>query len=212
MSFDVAKIKQTMTVALSDRELSDEARRDVVFHMTDWLVDLEALYRYYSEPDSVQPAAIEELLARFLVHVPNHVAAAAKLMVDFPVSDIFQVGAVDLSYDERAALLIQLKIEIWGEFREPLNVINPSNEQIAQMLQSLDGHELCVAKISLYDDYYLLVDISDDLVERGFECRDGTQFYACMNSSPALTDVIRAFQQFASGDRSWMRDFEWVQR
>jgi hypothetical protein len=29
-----------------------------------------------------------------LIHVPNHIAAAAKLYAGFPVSDIFEVGAV----------------------------------------------------------------------------------------------------------------------
>jgi hypothetical protein len=38
-------------------------------------------------------AEVSELLIGFLVHVPNHVAAASKLYTDVPVTDIFGVGA-----------------------------------------------------------------------------------------------------------------------
>ena len=38
-------------------------------------------------------AEVSQLLISFLVHVPNHVAAASKLYTDIPVTDIFGVGA-----------------------------------------------------------------------------------------------------------------------
>ena len=40
---------------------------------------------------------------KFLVHAPNHIAAAAKLLTGFPVADVFCVGAVreDIAPDGR---------------------------------------------------------------------------------------------------------------
>ena len=74
-------------------------RRDVAravgFHMTDWVADLERLFQFFSDPAALTEDSIEELLYGFLLHVPNHVAAASKLLTGEPVSDIFEVGATD---------------------------------------------------------------------------------------------------------------------
>jgi len=81
-------------------EGSHDARcsRDVAFHMTDWLKDLQQLHDFCTEPEALAPVQIRELLYRFLVHVPNHVAAAGKLLTGVPVSDIFEVGAVECEH------------------------------------------------------------------------------------------------------------------
>jgi hypothetical protein len=68
---------------------------DVAFHMTDWLDDLARFMRFCDAPSQWQDEEIEDMLLAFLVHVPNHVAAAAKLLTGLPVTDVFGVGAVD---------------------------------------------------------------------------------------------------------------------
>ena len=50
-----------------------------------------------AEPDSLSSGEVNEMLLAFLTHVPNHVAAAAKLYADFPVTDVFGVDAVGRS-------------------------------------------------------------------------------------------------------------------
>ena len=45
-------------------------------------------------------AEVSQLLISFLVHVPNHVAAASKLYTDIPVTDIFGVGATSENPNE----------------------------------------------------------------------------------------------------------------
>lgn len=75
-------------------ELTPSESAEVAFHMTDWLADLDRLVQFYSAPEQFSDQEIHKLLVNFLLHVPNHVAAAAVLLADFPVSDIFQVGAV----------------------------------------------------------------------------------------------------------------------
>jgi hypothetical protein len=70
--------------------------------MTDWVGDLERFYRFCERPVSHSPEEVERLLMDFLVHVPNHVAAAGKLLVDSPVSDVFRVGAVEINSQDEA--------------------------------------------------------------------------------------------------------------
>jgi hypothetical protein len=80
-------------VALRESELPDSVAGDVAFHMTDWLEDLDAFSRFCADPSSFTDAEVSELLTDFLVHVPNHVAAAGKLYTGVTVTDIFQIGA-----------------------------------------------------------------------------------------------------------------------
>src|ERR1044071_4099263 len=80
-------------VALRETELPEATATDVAFHMTDWLDDLDAFHRFCSRPSAISDREVSRLLTEFLVHVPNHLAAAAKLYTNIPVTDIFGVGA-----------------------------------------------------------------------------------------------------------------------
>ncbi len=87
-------------VARSEAELPDEIASDVAFHMTDWLTELEAYVEFCRDPKRLSSEQINELLIQFLIHVPNHVAAASKLFVDIPVTDVFGVGATEESDED----------------------------------------------------------------------------------------------------------------
>lgn len=92
---DQAKIRARLeAVAVAQADLSVKDARDVAFHLTDWLEDLDAFSNFLQHPDGLPPGEINSMLIKFLVHVPNHLAAAAKLYADAPVSDIFGVGSV----------------------------------------------------------------------------------------------------------------------
>ena len=80
--------------AVAEAELSPQVAQDVALHMTDWLADLQTFVRFCQSPETFSSGQVNELLIAFLIHVPNHVAAAAKLYVDLPVTDIFSVGSV----------------------------------------------------------------------------------------------------------------------
>lgn len=93
--FDAEKVRtQIERTALDQMELSPEHARDVAFHMTDWLDALQRFVKFCENPDSYSPEEVDELLLAFLIHVPNHVAAAAKLYADMAVSDVFKVGSI----------------------------------------------------------------------------------------------------------------------
>ena len=78
-----------------DETYSAEQLKDIAFHLTDWLDDLERYYEYCRNPSALLPDEATMLLMQFLYHVPNHIAAAGKLYLDSPVRDIFGVGAVE---------------------------------------------------------------------------------------------------------------------
>lgn len=91
-----ATIKAMISRVLEEEdfdELNVTQRRDIAFHLTDWRSDLERLVALYQAPEKFSTDEASAILMGFLMHAPNHLAAAAKLMVDMPVTDIFEVGA-----------------------------------------------------------------------------------------------------------------------
>ena len=96
--FDAEQIRERIVeVAIAEAELPRAVANDVAFHLTDWLNELTALVKFCQSPQSHEPEQVNELLLAFLLHAPNHIAAAAKLYAEFPVSDVFGVGAVEPS-------------------------------------------------------------------------------------------------------------------
>ncbi len=71
-------------------ELTDESL-DVAFHLSDWREDAAALLAISLAPEHFTPEEVEECLMAFLLHVPNHVLAAANL-AGFPPSDVFKTS------------------------------------------------------------------------------------------------------------------------
>jgi len=100
---DAAAVRATIESTLKRRRWPARRARDIAFHMTDWLDELSRFHAFCRAPDQGAPQEVEELLMAFLIHVPNHVAAAGKLMTDAPVTDLFEVGAVDCGHRKRRA-------------------------------------------------------------------------------------------------------------
>lgn len=94
MSYQSDKLKVAIDRALIDHGMElDEKRQAIVFHMTDWIDDLSAVNHLFSDPDVYDGDEIHQVLVRFLTHVPNHLAAASKLFLGIPVTDVFDVGS-----------------------------------------------------------------------------------------------------------------------
>ncbi len=94
MRYDTKSVVAAIEKAMKEEmELSSEHAHDVAFHMTDWLDDLVSLQDFYESPQKYTSDEVSDLLMGFLIHAPNHIAAASKLMTKIPVKDIFEVGA-----------------------------------------------------------------------------------------------------------------------
>lgn len=93
MAYDQNKIEESIVSALKGLDMQPDTIDEATFHMTDWLADLEEWHSFCENPESLSADEIQDLLMKFLVHVPAHVAAAGKLVTGLPVEDIFDVGA-----------------------------------------------------------------------------------------------------------------------
>lgn len=67
---------------------------DIAFHLSDWTSDAAFLLAVHLYPERFTPDEIADGICEFLIHAPNHVAAAAKLY-GYPVKDIFEIGALE---------------------------------------------------------------------------------------------------------------------
>jgi hypothetical protein len=93
-SLDPEQIRAAIVkAALLEAELPVDVANGAAFHLTDWVEDLEAFVSFCCDPTSYTPEQVNELLLAFLIHAPNHLAAAAKLYADMPVRDVFGVGS-----------------------------------------------------------------------------------------------------------------------
>jgi hypothetical protein len=97
-TMDESAIRSRIETALAHAGFAgtDEVtRRDIAFHMTDWLADLEQLIAIYESPERATDEQVHEALSAFLIHAPAHLAAAAKLFTGDAVTDVFRIGAVE---------------------------------------------------------------------------------------------------------------------
>ena len=81
-------------------EHPEEIAHDIAFHLTDWHSDAAFIVAMLLFPERFTRAQIRDGVQQFAIHAPNHTAAAAKLC-GWPVSDIFEIGALDAT-DENA--------------------------------------------------------------------------------------------------------------
>jgi len=88
-------VKKRIAAAFSEFELEPQAVEDVAFHMTDWKENLEEIVRLYEHPELLSDEQIQHIILVFLAHVPNHVAAAKKLLGLGPIEDVFEVGVLE---------------------------------------------------------------------------------------------------------------------
>jgi len=79
---------------MTEDEFAEERAQDIGFHLSDWHAEAAFLVAAHLFPDRFTPAEISAGISAFLIHAPNHVAAAAALY-GYPVEDIFEVGALD---------------------------------------------------------------------------------------------------------------------
>ena len=82
--------RETLATALSADYPPDKAR-ELAFHLADWHTDAAFILAVHLFPERFTAEELCAGAAMLLVHVPNHLAAAAKLSGN-PVSDIFEVG------------------------------------------------------------------------------------------------------------------------
>jgi hypothetical protein len=77
-----AAITSTITAALSSEDATEQDilhKDEIAFHLTDWNYDAAFLVALHLFPERFTPEEIRAGVGLFLVHVPSHVIAAARL-------------------------------------------------------------------------------------------------------------------------------------
>ena len=82
-----------ITGALASSQ-DDRTARDIAFNLTDWASDAAFIVAIQLFPERFTAAEIADGIERFLIHAPNHVAAAAVLS-GHPAEDIFGVTSTN---------------------------------------------------------------------------------------------------------------------
>ncbi len=73
---------------LDDPTANRQGREEFVFHMTDWLDDLDSLFETYKNPEKISNEAAGNAVCGFLIHALPHLMAAGRLLLD-EISDPF---------------------------------------------------------------------------------------------------------------------------
>ena len=93
--FDVAvPIAQNVIKRALRNDYDKQTAFDIAFHMTDWNGDAAIICAFLMFPERFTPAEIRHGISCIVVHAPNHLAAAAK-HADFPVDDVWGIGALE---------------------------------------------------------------------------------------------------------------------
>jgi hypothetical protein len=93
-----AGITSTVAAALSSSDATEEQilhADQIAFHLTDWNSDAAFIVALHLFPERFTPEEIEAAVDMFLVHVPSHVIAAARL-AGHPTEDIFRENDKDV--------------------------------------------------------------------------------------------------------------------
>ncbi len=87
-----AGITSTITTALAGSDATEEQilhADQIAFHLTDWSSDAAFVVALHLFPERFTPEEIKAAVDMFLVHVPSHVIAAARL-AGHSTEDIFK--------------------------------------------------------------------------------------------------------------------------
>lgn len=93
MAYDVEKMKSRLQQALEGIDMDPADIPNVIFHMTDWVDEMEKWEQFCNNPEALTPEELQSVLTEFIYVVPSHLAAASKYLTGMPVADIFHIGA-----------------------------------------------------------------------------------------------------------------------
>ena len=86
------KLALKLQQAFHRQGYSKRKARDIVFHLLDWLNELDALHRLFLRGGRLTQNDIGETILAFLLHAPHHINAAAFLCDLGGPEDVFELG------------------------------------------------------------------------------------------------------------------------
>src|SRR5688500_844078 len=89
-----------VTRALVAGDIPAAQARDAAVHMSDWKADMDKWSADWANPDGFDDEELRRVIYGFLIHCPNHINAAAKLLGRGPVEDLVGVGIFEEDEEE----------------------------------------------------------------------------------------------------------------
>jgi hypothetical protein len=93
LNFNYPAARAVAAALSKERRFAKRRAYDIGFHLVDWGSEAAFLVAFQLFPERFTAIEIETAVEGFLIHVPNHLAAAAALF-GHPVADVFEVGAL----------------------------------------------------------------------------------------------------------------------
>ena len=92
---EATELKKKIVEAFIESGLDPARAADLAFHMTDWFDDGRDLQNLYSNINEATHEDVCATLIKFLAHVPDHLAAAKKLVGLGSMTDVFSLGVLE---------------------------------------------------------------------------------------------------------------------
>lgn len=89
-SRNAGEIESAISSALAE-DVDHVRAADIAFHLSDWIADGAFLVALQLFPERFTAEEIRGGVQGYLIHAPNHIAAAAHL-AGWPIRDVFKVG------------------------------------------------------------------------------------------------------------------------
>lgn len=83
------KVRERQLPSAVDAAQYDSWKRDFIFHLTDWMPDIERLRGLFQNPEEFNADTASALIVSYLIHVIPHLNAAGRLLLD-EISDPFE--------------------------------------------------------------------------------------------------------------------------
>lgn len=88
MQIEKQEIERVLTRVFDELQETEDpvkharAREDFVFHMVDWIYNLEELFQLYTTPQKYDIETSNNIIIGFLYHVIPHLNVAGRLLLD----------------------------------------------------------------------------------------------------------------------------------
>ncbi|MBC7931555.1 MAG: hypothetical protein H7Z38_13430 [Rubrivivax sp.] len=92
-------MQDRITRALMSSGLEESKAKEAAFHMADWKEDADTWVGIWADSNELNDEQLARNIYKFLAHVPNHLAAAKKLVGLGPIEDIFKIGVLEEDED-----------------------------------------------------------------------------------------------------------------
>jgi len=81
MNPQIELARRQIAEAFREYDLPEARRKEIAFHLTDWLADLESYADFLENPRGYTHEQTRKIVIAFLVHAPDHLKRASEIVL-----------------------------------------------------------------------------------------------------------------------------------